>query len=293
MIKSVSCLLVGLFTLTPATAWADAAKQTYEFRYRFKPGQTLRWEVMHRSKVDTTVSGVTQTAETLSKSIKQWWVQEVKPDGSATFIHLVESVDMRQKLSGCKEVCYNSRSDDQPPVGFQHVAESVGVPLATITLDARGNVINRVRNQVKAGAKSGSQITVPLPEEPIPVGHTWSFPHDIAVKTNIGTIKKVKSRQTFTLRSVKTGIATIGVATQILTPIDDPALESQLIERASSGTVRFDIEAGRIIAQQMDLDKRVVGYPNPASSLHYVTRFTEKFLPTTPKTADRHTENRK
>ena len=99
--------------------------------------------------------------------------------------------------------------------------------------------------------------------------------------------KKIKTRQTFTLTSVKTGVATITVATQVLTPIDDPALESQLIEQTSSGTVRFDIDAGRVIAQQMDVDKRLVGYPNPASSLHYLTRFTEKLLPDTPKTAAR------
>jgi len=319
MSKTISPLLIGLFTLATVAVAARAGTETeaqkYTLRYRFHPGETLRWEVVHRSQVDTTVSGITQTAETLSKSVKQWRVRDVKPDGSAVFVHQVESVDMRQKLSGCKEVRYNSQTDEKPPIGFQHVAQSVGVPLAVITMDSRGNVIQRERKQVKAGTNSESQITIPLPDEPVPVGYTWSFPHDIKVKTNLGTIKKVKARQTFTLKSVKTGVATIGVATQILTPIDDPALESQLIERASAGAVRFDIDAGRVISQQMDLDKHLVGYPNPASSLHYLTRFTEKLLParaegdspifaaresgpspsslaTSPKTAARPTEKR-
>ncbi len=77
------------------------------------------------------------------------------------------------------------------------------------------------------------------------------------------------------------------VATQILTPIHDPAIEAQLIQRESSGTVRFDIEAGRIVRQQMDVDKRVVGFRGEASSLHYLTRFTEELVPSAAKTAQR------
>ena len=74
-------------------------------------------------------------------------------------------------------------------------------------------------------------------------------------------------------------MATIRVATQILTPIHDPAIESQLIQYESAGTVRFDIDAGRILGQQMEVDKGVVGFRGEASSIHYLTRFTEDFLP--------------
>ncbi|MBN2476739.1 MAG: hypothetical protein JXB62_19165 [Pirellulales bacterium] len=291
MRKAVSCLLAGLSIWAAGAATRADDASTYTLRYRFHPGETLRWAVEHRSMIDTTVSGSSQTAETFSRSLKAWRVQDVQPDGSATFVHSVESVEMRQKLAGCEEVRYNSRTDPQPPVGFRQVARSVGVPLSTVTLDARGNILRRTREQVKAAASEG-QITVPLPQQPVPVGYTWSFPHEIDVKTNTGLIRKVKARQTFTLQSVKTGVATIGVATQILTPVDDPAIESQLIERASSGTVRFDIDAGRVIAQQMDLDKRLVGYPNPASSIHYLTRFTEKLLPAEVETASRSEELR-
>ena len=135
-------------------------------------------------------------------------------------------------------------------------------------------------------------MTIPLPERPVPVGHTWSFPQDIDVKLNTGGIKKVKARQAVTLESVKTGVATIRVATQILTPIDDPAIESQLIQRESSGTVRFDIDAGRVLSQQMDVDKHVVGFRGPASSLHYLTRFTEELLPSAERAARRSSRRR-
>jgi hypothetical protein len=97
----------------------------------------------------------------------------------------------------------------------------------------------------------------------------------------------VKTEQKFTLKSVSAGVATIELVTHILTPVHDPMVESMLIERETSGTLRFDMDAGRILSQQMDVDKQVVGFRGEASSLHYLTRFTEEFLPSETKTASR------
>jgi hypothetical protein len=101
------------------------------------------------------------------------------------------------------------------------------------------------------------------------------------------SVKKVQTRQKFTLESVTDDVATITIDTQILTPIHDPAIEAQLIQRLSAGTARFDISAGRILSQQLDLDRRVIGFSGPSSSMHYLTRFTEELLSAAPETARR------
>jgi hypothetical protein len=87
------------------------------------------------------------------------------------------------------------------------------------------------------------------------------------------------------LESVANDVATISVDSQILTPVHDPAIEAQLIQRLSTGTIRFDIAAGRVLSQQLDLDRHVIGFSGAASSMHYVTRFTEQLLKPTPETA--------
>jgi len=73
-------------------------------------------------------------------------------------------------------------------------------------------------------------------------------------------------------------VATIELNTVVLTPIHDPSIEVQLIQRDTSSTIRFDIEAGRMIGQQVDIDKRVVGFRGEASSLHYLGRVNEEAL---------------
>jgi len=120
----------------------------------------------------------------------------------------------------------------------------------------------------------------------VAVGETWSFPYEIVIPSNNGTVVKIKTQQKYSLERVKNGVATIKMATVILTPVHDPAVEAQLIQRQTEGTIRFDIEAGRVISQQMDLDKRVVGFAGKTepSSLHYLTRFTEDLVTEAPVT---------
>ena len=291
ILGSCAAWLFGVAAVLSAVA---AEPETYTLRYKFHPGETIRWEVEHRSNVRTAVSGHTQTAETLSISVKLWRVADVRPDGTATFEHSVERVDMRQKLTGRNEVRYNSQTDAKPPVGFENVARSVGVPLAVVTMDAKGKVLHRdrTRSRDRRSRQSGRQfncrptrrraraaMTIPLPDGPVPVGHTWSFPQDIDIPLETGGVKRVKAIQQFTLEDVKTGVATIRVSTEILTPITDPAIEARLVEREAAGRVRFDLDAGRILAQQMDIDKHVVGFRGEASSIHYVNRFSEQLLP--------------
>lgn len=265
-------------------AAAASEPEPVTLKYKFRPGEVLRWQVTHRARVRTTVQGTTQTAETLSRSVKVWRVLDVDTAaGTATFEYRVESVDMQHRLTGRDEVRYKSDEPGDPPAGFEDVARSVGVPLSRITLDTSGKIM--VREKQQAGSSEEGQLTVPFPDRPIRVGETWSQPHDIVVTLEGGVNKTIQTRQDFTLTEVKGPIATITIETKVLTPVHDPQVEAQLVQRYTTGSVRFDIEAGRIVGQQMDLDKRVVGFSGEASSLHYETRFTEELLPPQPQTA--------
>jgi len=300
MIRS-ACLLLSLFSLAaflvPVPAVADDANSDGKvtLRYRFEPGQTLRWEVTHRNRTRTTVSGTTRSAETNSVSVKVWEVREVQPDGTATFVHSVEDVDMWQKLSDRAEVRYDSQDQEKAPLGFEHVAESVGVPLATITMDPLGKLTERKHHEAKAAAKSQGKgpVAIPLPEHPVGVGERWSKIEEIRAKMDYGGIRKIKARQRFELEEIQTGVATIRISTQILTPIDDPAIEWKVVQHEKTGEVRFDVDAGRILSQTLEVDKRVVGFRGETSSMHYSMEFEEKLLPEAAKTAARDSKTRR
>lgn len=248
----------------------------YELRYRFVPGETIRWNVVHRNQVKTTVAGATKTVETASRSVKVWRVQRLEADGSAVFEQAVEDIDMRHHLSGCEEVRYNSRTDKEPPPGFDDVSSAVGVPLAALTIDPCGRVVKREQKTMKAQAAAQGDITMPLPEQPIAVGETWNKPSEVTVTAKDGRLIRVKMEQRFTLEEVKTGVARIRMKTLVLTPIRDPAVEAQVVQFAADGEIRFDIAAGRIRSQRTEVDRHVVGFRGETSSIRYVTCFEEE-----------------
>ena len=121
-------------------------------------------------------------------------------------------------------------------------------------------------------------ITVPLPEGPVAVGHVWKVSYRISIPDSHERPRQIRTRRRMELKAVNNGVATITADYQILTQIDDPAIEARLAPRLSHNTIKFDIAAGRIISQQMDIDKRVLGFQGPASSIHRLIRRTEQLI---------------
>lgn len=260
-------------------AASKAVGERFTLAYKFQHGETLRYRVEHVVKVDTTIEGVRERATSSSVSTKVWKIASVKANGSATFVHEVADVDMRQKVDNRAEVRYNSRTDAAPPLQYEKVADAVGVPLAEVTIDKFGAVVARVDKQ--ASSSWGGQLIAPLPPEAVTIGAKWHKPGEIVVRLPDGRVKRVKHRQQYELAEVKDGIATITVATQILTPgvKDDPKVMSQIVQKLLNGQIQFDIAAGRILSQTLDLDETVIGFNGPKSIMSYAGRFTEELLP--------------
>ena len=171
------------------------------------------------------------------------------------------------------------------PHGFEDVARAVGVPLALVTIDAQGKVLDRQQNFVKAAVAGQGEITIQLPEQAVAVGSCWSSQNNIDVPLPEGSVRRFRARQSYKLENVRTGVATISMSTQIVTPIADPSLEARVLQYETSGSVRFDIDGGRILDRQLDVDKSVVGFRGEASSIRYVGRSTEEYLAAPAKVA--------
>lgn len=277
-------------TPAPATAaprTAEAAKPLapikpdadgkYLFRYSFSNGETVAWQVEHRAKIVTTVQETTQTAETITLSKKVWKVIETLPGGETKFVHLVAAIDMRQKLTGRQEVRYDSETDAEnvPPI-FADAAKQVGIPLAEVTIDTRGNLLKRADKQPRPEGSPTNSITVVLPDKPLAVGESWTSPFDLTATDAEGQPKIIKARHKLTLEKIEGDLATLRNDTQILSPIKDPTIEAQVVQAEQSGTVVFDLRRGRIVSQNSDLDKEVFGFQGPESKLHYSAQFHEK-----------------
>ena len=271
--------------VTTVKSAAEPATKKYTLRYKFHQGEAVRSKVSNLATIETTIGGVTQTTDMVSISTKLWRITKVDEAGNVTFEHCVEAVDLRNQMSGRQEVHYNSATDKTAPAGYASIAETLGKPLTVVTMDAEGTVLKREQRQHTNLDNSGSVLVVPLPKESIAVGHVWTLPYEVDIPLKDGTHKPIQTRQRYELLKVESGVAKIAVETQILTPVSNPEIRAQLIQRMWQGTMDFDLDAGRMIGQRTDLDERVLGFSGPESSMHYVARVTEELLPPDTKTA--------
>jgi hypothetical protein len=265
----------------------DRLAPAHRLAYRFTAGEVLRTKVVQLSTVETKIKGTAQTTKLRTVSTRVWRIQTVDADGSITFDHSVEQIEMWNSVEGRQEVHYNSATDKTPPPDFANVAASVGKVLATVKIDPSGRILSRHNAQAQFNPGIGD-LTIPFPpadKQPIRAGVAWSIPDELKLPQGDGSIKKIQTQQQFKLEKVEAGVATIAVATQVLTPINDPKLQSQLVQRLQSGTIRFDIDAGRLLHKQLDIDQQVFGFSGPESHMQYLARFTEEPLKDDSKTA--------
>ena len=243
--------------------------ETVHLRYVFRRGDMVASRVEHRALTETTMNGVTESVETMTDSTRTWRVVHVDATGAATLEQSVNDVTMTSRSSDRGEIRWASSGDAEPPPGYEAVPASLGVPLVRLTVSPAGLVLERRELRPCPAAASGDLVIVPLPEEPVPVGHIWTVPDEVIVEVPNGPRKAVRTRLRYRLEAVHDGLATIAVDTTVLTPLDDPRLEARLLERIWDGTIRFDIEAGRITSRRTAIDRRVVGFGGPQSSVRY------------------------
>jgi hypothetical protein len=259
----------------------ERAKQrlgpSYTLAYKFAAGEQFRTKVVHLDTVETKIKGVTQTTQSRTVSTRVWRIKSVEASGQIVFENVVERVQMWNSVSGQPEVSYDSRTDEKPPAGFDQIAASIGRVLATVTIDPHGRILARENAQKHFNPGIG-ELTIPFPNTPVKGGASWSIPEELKLTSEDGSVKKIKTQQQYKLEKVETGVATISIQTQVLTPVNDPKLQSQLVQRLQKGTIKFDLDAGRLIHKQMDIDEEVFAFQGADSHMQYLARFTEEPL---------------
>jgi hypothetical protein len=262
--------LVPLCLLSAAAA-DDAAATKYTLRYRFAADSALHYTVGNDSTIDVQVGATSESVQHGSESGRVLRTVSLNPDGSAV---LEVSIDYVNLSAGNGEISWDSRSGTEPPGEFKGIENTIGKPLMTVTVATSGTVTAAESNgkAVDKEHLAAAQFDLfPIfPDAAVAVGESWSEPFQVDVVTPSKLPKKVSLQRTYTLRAVDQGIAEIDVRTSVLTPIQDPLEEGQLIQRTPAGTLRIDLAQGRLLERVMKIDNKVVGFQGPQTALHVV-----------------------
>jgi hypothetical protein len=206
---------------------------------------------------------------------KSWRVIDASK-GLVTFEYWIDGIDMSQQVGDAEEIKYSSREPgDYIPPQFSMTADKVGKRVSTIRIDDTGMVVARsdIRNPPHMGM---GDVTMPLPKGPVSIGATWEIPREMKINRRDGTQRVVKFRELFKLEQISAGVATVSVKSEPLSTMGEPSEEAQILQQLSNGTIRFDVDAGRMISKELAWDHQVVAFSGPGSVLEYSARLEDK-----------------
>lgn len=247
--------------------------QEFDLKYNFQEGEVLQWESEHAFSTDVRKGPEQSHTTGRALCVMQWQVTDLDSVGQATVVLTLKTAKMWQQEDENEPVEYDSEYSrgDVPPI-YQQFDEWVGIPIATYTLDGYGRVRDRKENfrDIKFGM---GHVTVPLPSQSIRIGDRWHSDDSIQVRMPEGYVKQIKTRMEYRLREVEDGLAYISVTTQVLTPVRDARVQSQLLQQLSNGVITFDMNRGRMVEKRLDWDEKSIGYAGPESSLKYLAKY--------------------
>jgi hypothetical protein len=255
------------------TAGPEAGEKVL-LRYKFSDGMVIHSEVTHLAKNGTRIDSAEQDAHSRTVTDKSWRVVDVSKD-LVTFEYWIDGIDMSQKVGDAEEIKYSSREPgDYIPPQFSMTADKVGKRVSTIRIDDTGMVVARsdIRNPPHMGM---GDVTMPLPKNPVSIGATWEIPREMKINRKDGTQRVVKFREFFKLEKISAGVATVSVKSEPLSTMGEPSEEAQILQQLSNGTIRFDVDAGRMISKELAWDHQVVAFSGPGSVLEYSARLED------------------
>jgi hypothetical protein len=277
----------------PVVAPVPVRAERHQLLYRFQAGQTVHYESVQTSTLTTRKSQVSETAHNETRTHKHYRVLSVDGDGSALLELTLDRVQMTARFGAAPPVSLDSdRPRDVPPV-YRGVIKTVGKPLARVRMSAAGTLLDSeslLAPEVEAEVSGlpaprktdeddpNKNFLINFPARPVAIGEEWSDSLTVPVYVTRKLTREVKILRKYKLEAVNSGIARISFAAVVVTPLRDPAISAQLIQREPAGEIEFDLAGGVIVSRRVTTEKTVLAPFGDDTSMHAETRLLETLV---------------
>lgn len=267
---ALAFVVAGFPQASEATDKADVSSQpseTFLLRYRFEPGETLRYEMVNQLMQQGVVGAVSKIDTTKIQQKRIFTIGEVDENGNADASMQFEHVRMEiQSNDQEPEIFDSTMPPEKVSKKFQGTARQLSGAAPKYTLLAEGTPVSEdgIQEITEGGQAS---FMIPLPDHEISVGESWKVNMIINVRIGEGVKRDITLLRTYQLKSVDDGIATIGFSTSVISPVKVPAVKAQLLQATPQGEMLFDIAKGQLLRKEMRIDRMVMGALGPGTML--------------------------
>lgn len=281
---SLVCLSMAAVT-SAAPVEAPKPPETVSLTYRFESGETVRYQIDQEATLLAVKGDVREKTFSRSQTEQRLKVVSVDSDGVTTLRLSIAEARMEYAFNDTEPTVFDSRKNTLP----KGVDRAIDRPLAEIRVQPNGTVaeidsllsqaeLEEVPGKLGLNGEAADTLFVKLPDGPVSIGHEWHDVQGTKVSVTRELKQEVKLLKQYRLERIENGVAVISLKSSVMTPVTEPSMLVQLIQRTSTGTIRFDVAAGRIIDWKVDVDNTEIGWHGPDSSLRAVSTWNERLL---------------
>lgn len=237
----------------------EVGAEEYLLRYQLEDDQRLRYEYNQTIHQTTAIAGRQKEEVASTYQLRRFSVGKFT-DNAAEATLQFERVRMSLQVNGGKvEVGDSNMQPQELPTIFRPAFKNLNQAAKDVLIRRDGTPLDD--EQVEAA--DYASFMIPLPEEPVKIGDSWTSHLVAKARVSEGTFASIKLLRSFKLKSVEDGVATISIANSYLSPVKSPVIRSQLLFMANTGLVKFDIEKGIVTRKILKFDNTVLGYMGP------------------------------
>jgi Family of unknown function (DUF6263) len=229
----------------------------YRLAYKFRVSEDVHMPLFTDSQILVQKGPASQSTSSQSTVDRHYHVTSIDPDGSAVVELFIDSVKLSYAFNNGNPTTYDTSTLKPAPPGFEKVRDSVG-PHGHLRFSPQGVLLALPGAAPNAVDSSESFLDI-LPAKSVHIGDEWSDDMKVKVSVSRTLNQKVTLRRRYTLESVNGNIATIRLRTVEITPIHDPQIQAQLVQRTPEGTITFDLDRGIVTARDLTCERKVVG----------------------------------
>lgn len=258
------CALVG------ATVATGAVRAEEPLRFRWQPGQALRFEVRQTTAITETLVGKPATRTEVKLALARTWaVTGVDAAGIASLELTITALRQDITRPGPDGKPETLTKDSAVPADAAEMADYLNKPIVKVKVDGRGRLTEPPTGPGADRLAAELPFRVLLPEAAAEVGWERVFP--FVVGPPAGTGEKYELKQAF----ARKGDGVIGLTTEVRNPPTAAADLQPLLPLLWAGEVYVDAAAGAYRGAKLRIEKELLNHAGQGSGFRFESEYAE------------------
>jgi hypothetical protein len=249
-----------------------------DWQFRFAKGQTLTYKIKHVTTIVEIVDTTKNIAESQVDIVNRWQVLDVDAKGIATLQLTLVAMRNEQKRPNGETLLFDSQNPGKStPELVEQMKKFIGSTVAVVTVDGHGRV-HEVKQGSAANFEAEPPFLVVFPAAKPTVNQAWRRPFQLVLDPPYGTGEKYEAEQRYDCKKLEAGKATLGISTHFKTMPDNMSERIPLLQKDVQGLILFDVQGGRLLSAQLNIDKTVENHQGKGSSYQLKSQYTRQLV---------------